>query len=810
MSSTQVKASLAGALALALVLLSATTSYAAISTKLLFSAELGFEVNKTTKGIFCPVASGDECAPEGGESSGPGGFEGDVSVATDPTTGNVYVADYKHKRIQEFASNGAFVLMLGAKVNKTTNGDVCTAAEEASCQEGEAGSGLAGQAYGPQDVAVDPSTGNVYVLELYHKRVEEFTPAGEFVLMIGGEVNKTASEKGGSEAERNLCTKASGDTCQAGELVPTGPGKGAFREYPKQFAGDLLSVGGSEHLLYVADRDRIQEFTPAGEWKGEIPLTAIGLSVKPSAIAVNAAGDVYLSAIASEPPYEQIGGIHALDGKGVEIAGYAQSDAGKIKAEVGALALDPGTGRLAARESEGATSRGSLYGEEGLFLTTFAPPGGMDPVEGMSFNSSDELLIADDGRRDVEFFEPAAVPEAITQACKNTTTTAITLTGEVDPKEVAETRAWFEYGPTSAFGHSTPRHPIAEGNAFGPFEATVENLLPNETYEYRLEAEGKTDPHEPGEGKTLSCATKLAPPEVEGEPEAADVTFSTASLFGSLNPENAETEYYFQYATKPLDEYASCNEADEEPGSCPARTAQLKSSAYASIDAALSLSELQPSTLYYYRLVAANHSRDLKEEHRVNGAEASFVTPSAPNPTATTAPASAVTATTATLNGSVDPDGPGATYAFELGVYNSAGTVYSAVVQGPTGEHAGAIAESFTLKGLLPGVTYAFRISIAGAYESGGQPVRGSTQLFTTSSLPVVVQAPTVLPMLAAPPIAFPHAIEHKRLTNAQKLALALQRCRKVAKRRRATCERSAHKRYPTKDKATARHKRPQ
>lgn len=98
-------------------------------------------------------------------------------------------------------------------------------------------------------------------------RVQKFDPAGNFLAMWGGEVNKTKAAEGGStEAERNLCTKSqveSGDVCGTG--VP-GTGKGQFKE---TFAsGNKIAVGPSGSV-FVGDAERIQEFTQEGAFKGK-------------------------------------------------------------------------------------------------------------------------------------------------------------------------------------------------------------------------------------------------------------------------------------------------------------------------------------------------------------------------------------------------------------------------------------------------------------------------------------------------------------------------------------------------------------
>jgi hypothetical protein len=831
-SQRKITLGLALAAAVMLMLSSAATAGAVVSTKLLSTGQFGWNVNKTKVELgggatrqeknVCTLISKDTCQ-RGSETHEGGGFEFAFSVATDPTSGNpasgnVYVADNNNERIEEFTAGGAFILTFGWNVNETkvnlgagatqAEKNLCTQAEietkGVKCKAGEEGTGLAEQLNGPQDVAVDPETHNVYVLELWHRRIDEYTPGGKFVLMVGGNVNKTKVTEGAPEAAKNLCTAASHDICQPGEFAPTGPAHGAFKEYPDQFRGNLLAVGGPEHLLYATDQGRLQEFASSGEWKGEVSLASVlSSTARPTALAVSAACDIYVTGQATVAPDAQIGGIHELDCAGKEVPGFAGSEAGKTTAIVYALALDPGTGRLAAVEAvetlSGQVLQSNLYDGNGARLSGFEPPGGMRAVDGLAFNAADELYAAEFSYQDIGMYAPAPVPEPVTKPCKNQTASAITLAGEVNPNNVAKTEAWFQYGKNPALGLETPHQPITPiGNVFVPIEATLPPLggpplPPDEVYYYRAAAEGEIDQGQPELAKqTLTCQTLLVAPKIEGEPEAGYVTFSSAVLFGALNPENAKTESFF--------EYGPCKEELTTCGTV-LKTTVLESSAYGLIGVVLGANDLQPSTTYRYRLVAVNHSKNGLEHAEAAGTEASFTTPHAPHPTASTEPVSNVTATSATLSGIVNPDGAGATYAFQVGIDNGVSTVYSTVAQGPTGSGAVPVPESFTLTGLQPGTPYAYRVTIASAYGvSEGAPVT-----FKTAGLPEVVFPPPVLAQLPVPNIAFPKEpmkVIVKKLTRAQQLARALKACAKQPKSKRAACKRSARKKYVVSKKA--------
>jgi phosphodiesterase/alkaline phosphatase D-like protein len=95
-------------------------------------------------------------------------------------------------------------------------------------------------------------------------------------------------------------------------------------------------------------------------------------------------------------------------------------------------------------------------------------------------------------------------------------------------------------------------------------------------------------------------------------------------------------------------------------------------------------------------------------------------------PTVTSSPATSVSDTAATLNGSVNPNGSATNYAFQWGPTNGYGHE-TTLTSGGSGTTASTV--SATVNGLTPGTAYHFRII---AINSGGTAV-GSDQTFTTT-----------------------------------------------------------------------------
>ncbi len=113
----------------------------------------------------------------------------------------------------------------------------------------------------------------------------------------------------------------------------------------------------------------------------------------------------------------------------------------------------------------------------------------------------------------------------------------------------------------------------------------------------------------------------------------------------------------------------------------------------------------------------------------VGSATALMIAPPVP----VTGSATAVTTTTATLNGTVNPVGSATDYSFQYGTTTAYGQTTPAQSAG-SGLVAANVASPVT--GLTPGTTYHFRL--VATPTAGGTAVDGSDQTFTTNGPPVV------------------------------------------------------------------------
>jgi hypothetical protein len=111
-------------------------------------------------------------------------------------------------------------------------------------------------------------------------------------------------------------------------------------------------------------------------------------------------------------------------------------------------------------------------------------------------------------------------------------------------------------------------------------------------------------------------------------------------------------------------------------------------------------------------------------------------------PTVTTSSATSVTDSSATLNGTVNPNGSATTYQFQYGTTSSYGSVMPATAAS-AGSGTTAVAEKANLSGLKPSTTYDYRI----VTTANGVTTDGSNKTFTTAAAP----APPTPPVPPAP-----------------------------------------------------------
>ncbi len=173
---------------------------------------------------------------------------------------------------------------------------------------------------------------------------------------------------------------------------------------------------------------------------------------------------------------------------------------------------------------------------------------------------------------------------------------------------------------------------------------------------------------------------------------ATSITSNSATLNGSVNPQGCETFYTFEYG-RSSEGYPDSVEGFAGNGTSPK-----------SVSTNLPPGILQPGTSYHFRLSADS------EGGTTTGGSSSFTTaPACAKPTVTTKAASSISSTSATMNGSVNPQGCETMYKFEWGPSSSPGT-YPYLDSGFVGGSS-SVDVSKPASALEPGQSYHFRVS---------------------------------------------------------------------------------------------------
>jgi hypothetical protein len=202
-----------------------------------------------------------------------------------------------------------------------------------------------------------------------------------------------------------------------------------------------------------------------------------------------------------------------------------------------------------------------------------------------------------------------------------------------------------------------------------------------------------------------SVPTSPLPPEVYTL-SASALSPNSAMLNGTVNPNGWPATAWFQWG-------ATTNYGNLTPVSdLGSGTTPLPLSA--------PLAGLTPSVTYHFRIAATN------DNGLAYGSDQSFTT-LGPPPQVSTLPATGVSTNSATLNGTVNPNGWPTTAWFQWGTTANYGNLTSVA---NVGSGATALPLSAPLAGLIPSVTYHFRI--AAANDNG--LAYGSDQSFTTQA----------------------------------------------------------------------------
>ena len=203
-------------------------------------------------------------------------------------------------------------------------------------------------------------------------------------------------------------------------------------------------------------------------------------------------------------------------------------------------------------------------------------------------------------------------------------------------------------------------------------------------------------------------------PDVTTE-KSAKPTRTSAVVGGTIDGEGKSGHYFFQWGT------TESLGSSTAPVVFPGGTEQ----------AAVTLSELQAGTTYFFRLVAEN------ENGASYGLIREFTTPPAVDKLVTGS-VKDVEPDDATVTGSLAPDGFDAHYYFQWGTTTAYGNAAPAPPGVDAGAEKGAVSAEATLSELSPNTVYHYRLVATNSFGA----TYGADQKFTTSGPPRITSKP--------------------------------------------------------------------
>jgi sugar lactone lactonase YvrE len=510
------------------------------------------------------------------------------------------------------------------------------------------GSGTPAGSFQPQPLAVDATSGDIYVLDVAHGVIDKFdssgvpadfsalsspsldgssTPAGSFAFSDGSAIsNAIAVDDSGTTTDGNIYVADPGHSVVnvfssagaylgrlGGSQIPSGPfGK------PSGLAVD--SAGN----LFVADgaKNRIYEFQPSANPPLEADyasqISDPNLS-SPGALAVDSAGNLYATNYRSA--------VNRFDSSG---AFQATVDSNQSTS----VAVDPADDNVYVdRGTAIAQYRSAADAEPNALVSSF---GSLSESLGVAIDSAGNVLASDQGAGNVAAFGPSTAVDTPTAAIDPVTTftsTTAHFSGTVNPQGTSSASAtsWhFEYSTDGSNWTSTTGGNLAAGTSDVAVSEDVSGLQPATAYTVRLVASNAAS--EPTGGPTVSgtqgFVTGAAPPSLTTECGAftplgssakpcqyvSDVTTTEATLNAFIDPLGATTSFRFEYG---LD--TSYGQSAPIPDSSAG-------SGFLSAIVSQRISGLVPDTTYHYRIHVSSAGGDANSDDRT------FRTASAPVP----------------------------------------------------------------------------------------------------------------------------------------------------------------------------------
>ena len=357
-----------------------------------------------------------------------------------------------------------------------------------------------------------------------------------------------------------------------------------------------------------------EEFDASGNHVGSLPEAQVGQTRQYADYAFDSDGYLYVPS--TRPQYEHLPDPIEILAPAPPLPLLTYQPVSSPTATSGTLnaTVDPNGGagitecEFEYGEAPGSSSVGSVPCEAASGLPYTSPTTVSAPISSLTTGVTYHYRVTVSTAKGTRYgtdqtYTPQDVLALSTDRPSNVAESSATLTASfVGNGE--DTHYYFEWGPTSAYGHTTTAPPGEDvGSPAGPsrtaLSVALTGLSPYMTYHYRVVASNHGGAAI-GHGADQMFTTPPGVPAISDE-FVSEVHSDRATLHGQVNPDGAATTYQFEYVNDT--DYQKSGYADAQtapgPGVDIGRSKQF-------VNATKIIHGLEPGTLYHYRTVGTN------------------------------------------------------------------------------------------------------------------------------------------------------------------------------------------------------------